>query len=36
MQEDGELLSFVVFYVFGILAAGVLDEFTWRWRDTPL
>ena len=29
MQEDGELLSFAVFYVFGILAASVLDEVTW-------
>ena len=29
MQEDGELLSFAVFYVFGILAASVLDEVAW-------
>ena len=29
MEEDGELLSFAVFYVFGILAASVLDEVTW-------
>ena len=29
MEEDGELLSFAVFYGFGILAASVLDEVTW-------
>jgi NhaP-type Na+/H+ or K+/H+ antiporter len=29
MDEDGQLLSFAVFYVFGILAAGVLDDLTW-------
>ena len=30
MEEDGELLSFAVFYVFGILAASVLDHLTWE------
>jgi len=30
MEEDGELLSFAVFYVFGILAASVLDQLTWE------
>jgi NhaP-type Na+/H+ or K+/H+ antiporter len=29
MEQDGELLSFAVFYVFGILAAGLLDDVTW-------
>lgn len=29
MEEDGELLSFAVFYVFGILAASLLDDVTW-------
>ena len=30
MEEDGQLLSFAVFYVFGILAASVLDHLTWE------
>ncbi len=30
MDEDGQLLSFAIFYVFGILAAGVLDQLTWE------
>jgi NhaP-type Na+/H+ or K+/H+ antiporter len=29
MEQDGQLLSFAVFYVFGILAAGLLDDVTW-------
>jgi NhaP-type Na+/H+ or K+/H+ antiporter len=29
MEQDGQLLSFAVFYVFGILAAGLLDHVTW-------
>ena len=29
MDEDGQLLSFAVFFVFGILAASVLDDLTW-------
>jgi NhaP-type Na+/H+ or K+/H+ antiporter len=29
MEQDGQLLSFAVFYIFGILAAGLLDDVTW-------
>ena len=29
MEEDGQILSFAVFFVFGILAAGLLDDLTW-------
>jgi NhaP-type Na+/H+ or K+/H+ antiporter len=29
MEEDGDLLSFAVFFVFGTLAASVLDDVTW-------
>jgi NhaP-type Na+/H+ or K+/H+ antiporter len=29
MEQDGQLLSFAVFYIFGILAAGLLDDLTW-------
>jgi NhaP-type Na+/H+ or K+/H+ antiporter len=29
MEEDGELLSFAVFYIFGILAASLLEDVTW-------
>jgi len=29
MEEDGQILSFAVFFIFGILAAGLLDDFTW-------
>jgi NhaP-type Na+/H+ or K+/H+ antiporter len=29
MDEDGQLLSFAVFFIFGILAASVLDDMSW-------
>jgi NhaP-type Na+/H+ or K+/H+ antiporter len=29
MDEDGQLLSFAVFFIFGVLAASVLDGVTW-------
>lgn len=29
MDQDGQILSFAVFFIFGILAAGVLDDLTW-------
>ena len=29
MEQDGQVLSFAVFFIFGILAAGLLDDLTW-------
>ncbi len=29
MDQDGQILSFAVFFIFGILAAGLLDDLTW-------
>jgi NhaP-type Na+/H+ or K+/H+ antiporter len=29
MEQDGQLLSFAVFFIFGILAASLLDDLTW-------
>jgi NhaP-type Na+/H+ or K+/H+ antiporter len=29
MEQDGQLLSFAVFFIFGILSASLLDELTW-------
>jgi NhaP-type Na+/H+ or K+/H+ antiporter len=29
MDQDGQILSFAVFFVFGILAASLLDDVTW-------
>jgi len=29
MEQDGQILSFAVFFIFGVLAASVLDDLTW-------
>ena len=29
MEQDGQVLSFAVFFIFGLLAASVLDDLTW-------
>jgi NhaP-type Na+/H+ or K+/H+ antiporter len=29
MEQDGQILSFAVFFIFGILAASLLDHLTW-------
>jgi NhaP-type Na+/H+ or K+/H+ antiporter len=29
MEQDGQLLSFAVFFIFGILTASLLDDLTW-------